>query len=267
MLRPMSRWVILALVALLAACDDESQQACEPGNAERCAVGESCAVDRTGTPVCIGPGQAEEGALCRLAEDPTALDPAVHCGAEMGCVRISGVSRCLRFCTPGLDRDPCQPEGDAPLSVGKDPELLRDFARCVGVLPDRPEIGLCVLPCRPDRRVGCPDTPAECVAFADDCPTGTVCGIDPQAPVPVCVPEGAALEGETCGGESGCALGLLCARIDGRARCAMPTNENDGCPSDRIKVPVAGVYDPLVRNEGTLQSVCLPSAPETPTAP
>lgn len=269
MLGPMSRAFTVvaaacALMAALAACSDESQQACEPGNAERCAADETCAVDRSGTPLCVQPGQADEGALCRLSDAPATLDPAARCGADLGCARIAGVSRCLRFCTPGLDADPCQPEGDAPLFVGSGPEVLQSFARCVGVLPDRPEIGLCVLPCRADRLDGC-TLPEVCAAHPDDCPAGTVCGVDPQSPIPICVPAGAGVEGDDCGGESGCAGGLLCVRVDGRSRCALPTNQDDGCPPDRLKVPVAGVYDPLVRGGSTLQSVCVrPELESTP---
>lgn len=252
----------LLCAALLGACDDEGQQACEPGQATRCEEGQTCAVDGAGTPVCVSPGTAVEGALCRFADDPAGLDPAVHCAETLGCARVSGVSRCVRFCDPSLTLDPCRPDGPAPIIVGDDPRRLQQAARCVGVLPDRPEIGVCVLPCRPDRVDGCIE-PGVCAAFPDDCPADTVCGVDPQASIPVCVPAGVGIAGDACGGERGCQAGLLCARIDGESRCQLATNRQDLCPTGYRKVALAGVDDPLVSTGGALEAVCLPPVAES----
>lgn len=251
----------LLALALLGAwvtgCDDELQQACEPGLSDRCEPGLTCAIDRTGTPLCLAPGAAEEGALCRLADDVDSLEPAVHCAENLGCVRVSGVSRCMRFCA--VDR-PCRSGDPAPVGVGDGQLRLRQAARCVGVLPDRPEIGLCVLPCRPDRIEGCV-APGVCAAFPEDCPEGAVCGVDPQAPIPVCVPAGAGVVGDRCDGELGCQAGLLCARIDGESQCQLATNLSDVCPDGHRKVPLAGVDDPLVSMGDALEAVCVPLTP------
>jgi len=254
---------IVLLGALLGACADERQQECQPGRTDLCIDGETCAVDRQGTPICIPPGAAEEGDLCRLADGPESFEAAAHCEMALGCARISGVSRCVRFCTPGLEDDECQPRGLAPFVVGDSVQRLRQAARCAGVLPDRPEIGVCVLPCRPDRRAGCIE-PDICAAFPDDCPDGTVCGVDPQAPIPVCVPAGDGAAGDACHGELGCRRGLLCARIDGASRCHLATNQVDTCPTGHRKVPLAGVDDPLVRTGEALEAVCVPEATDDP---
>lgn len=249
--------LLVLLGGLCAACDDELQQACEPGRAGLCEAGQTCAIDQAGTPVCIAPGAAEEGALCRLAADPADLEPAVHCAEDLGCVRVSGVSRCMRFCA--ADR-PCSSGEPAPIMVGDGQRRLRQAARCVGVLPDRPEIGLCVLPCRTDRVAGCIQ-PGVCAAFPEDCPEGAVCGVDPQAPIPVCVPAGAGAIGDLCDGERGCQAGLLCARIDGDSRCQLATNLSDTCPDGYRKVPLAGVDDPLVSTGEALEAVCVERVP------
>lgn len=247
--------IALALAAGWAGCDDDSQQACVPGEVERC-PGETCAVDRDGTPLCVAPGTAEEGDLCRLADEPTTVEPAVRCGVGLGCLRVAGVSRCLRFCNPTLDFEPCEPDGNRRITPGAGPALLRQFTRCVGVLPDRPEIGVCVLPCRPDRIEGCV-LAGVCSAYPDDCPARTVCGLSPQAPIPLCVPAGIGTEGQVCSAEQGCAAGLLCARIDGEARCRLATNVRDACPPNRRKVPLAGVSDPQVVVEDRVEEVCV----------
>ncbi len=249
--------IALALAAGWAGCDDDSQQACVPGEVERC-PGETCAVDRDGTPLCVAPGTAEEGDLCRLADEPTTVEPAVRCGVGLGCLRVAGVSRCLRFCNPTLDFEPCEPDGNRRITPGAGPALLRQFTRCVGVLPDRPEIGVCVLPCRPDRGECVAEQDAPCSAYPDDCPEASVCGLNPQAPFPLCVPDGAGAEGDVCDAERGCGAGLLCTRIDGESRCRLATDTDDACPDTHRAVPVAGVVDPLVVMTVRLESICLP---------
>lgn len=252
--------IVIALAALSpgwSGCSDDNVQECVPGEDERC-PDQTCAVDRAGTPLCVEPGAAEEGALCRQADDPSAVEASVRCGVGLGCLRVAGVSRCLRFCDPTLDFDTCAPEGNRRITPGAGPELLRAYARCVGVLPDRPEVGVCVLPCRPDRSDTCEGDEDVCAAFPDDCPTATTCGLNPQAPMPLCVPEGAGVEGAPCDAEAGCAAGLLCTRIDGVSRCRLATDARDGCPAGYRSAPVPGVIDPLVVMTVRLESVCLP---------
>lgn len=254
--------ILIALAALIPAwsgCSDDNVQECVPGEDERC-PGQTCAVDREGTPLCVEPGTAEEGDLCRLDDDPSAVEAGLRCGMGLGCLRVAGVSRCLRFCDPTLDFNGCEPDGNRRITPGAGPELLRDYTRCAGVLPDRPEVGVCVLPCRPDRSDTCDDDVAVCAAFPDDCPAATTCGLNPQAPMPLCVPAGLGAEGEPCDAEAGCAAGLLCTRIDGQSLCRLATDARDGCPADYRAVPVPGVIDPLVVMTVRLESVCLPRA-------
>lgn len=254
--------LIAALMASLlasAACDDENLQACDPGETERCPEGEACAVDPEGTPRCVPPGLADEGDACRIATDSRPVAEAERCAAGLGCLRVAGVSRCLRFCDPALSVDECRPEGPSPVQPGLGAERLRQFARCAAVLPDRPEIGACVLPCRPERQPNC-DTPGTCAAFGDDCPGGAVCGLAPAAPVPVCVPAGDGVEGAACDAERACAEGLLCARLDGEARCRFAPDTNDACPMGRTAAPLPGIDDP-VTTAAVPERVCVPVDP------
>lgn len=250
----------MALTALtaLTACDDDRTQACVPGRADRCATGETCGVDATGTPRCALPGDAPEGALCQSAgPDEAEPDPAVRCAETLGCLRVAGVSRCLRFCDPAAREDTCRPQGN--IAVGPGGVQIRDLARCAAVLPDRPEIGLCVLPCRPDRRPDCAppaDEAGDCPAYPDDCPDPTACGLAPAAPFALCVPTGDAPLDAPCDATTPCAPGLLCARLDGATACRLPVDLADGCPPGLDSRPLAGTDDPFA--PGTVQQVCLP---------
>lgn len=252
---PLIPFAVFFALAALAGCDDERSQVCVPGVADRCAEGQTCNVDSSGTPRCITPGDQPEGALCVAA--PPGIDdadPAGRCQAELGCLRVAGVSRCLRFCDPSARVDPCPEDTVGIGAAGID---LADFARCAAVLPDRPEIGICVLPCRADRRRNCIDDPADCRAHPGDCPGETTCGISPAAPYSVCVPTGEAALGEPCGPRAACAAGLLCTRLDGDATCRRPVDLADTCPEGSAVQPLAGTADPF-GGEAGVQKVCLP---------
>lgn len=259
-LAPLARLALLTLLAL-PGCEDDRTQVCAPGRPDRCPAGQTCNVDSTGTPRCTTPGDALEGALCRVA--PTGDDADAdadsnasnRCADGLGCLRIAGVSRCLRFCDPAARQDPCRPAGN--IAVGPGGVRLSDFARCAALLPDRPEIGVCVLPCRPERAPGCdpiPD-PAACAAHPDDCPEATTCGVTPAAPFPLCVPAGDAPLDAPCDPATPCAPGLICARLDGTAACRLPVDLTDACPSGLIPSPLAGTDDAFA---DTVQQVCLP---------
>lgn len=255
-MKPLTRLLALVALTTLLGCDDDRTQVCAPGRADRCPAGETCNVDGAGTPRCITPGDALEGALCRVApagEDDA--DPTHRCAAGLGCLRVAGVSRCLRFCDPAARQDPCRPAGD--IAVGPGGVRIGDFARCAALLPDRPEIGVCVLPCRPERALGCDPTgdPAACAAHPDDCPAATTCGVAPAAPFPVCVPLGDAALDAPCDPATPCAPGLLCARLDGAAACRLPVDVRGGCPSGLIPSPLAGTGDAFADD---VQAVCLP---------
>lgn len=250
---------ILLLLALAAGCDAVRQQACVPGESALCAPGETCAVDATGTPTCTLPGEAIEGALCRIDE---AADGAELCAETYGCLRVAGVSRCLKFCDPVATTDPCGPQGDTiPVPItrgGRHPTW--PWSSCAAVLPERVDIGACVLPCRLGQALDCPLGEA-CPEHPGDCPDGTTCGVALGAPFPVCMPIGVAGFDRPCGGGGLCAAGLVCARADDAARCQLPAVVTDGnvlldpCPNGGRPRPLAGAFDPTT---GVPFEVCLP---------
>ena len=97
------RHLALALLALgVLSCGEASRgRVCEPVRQTGCPNGRTCTVEDDGVPLCVAPGPGAEGDVCADAAD---------CGDGLGCVRVAGVARCLRFCLPVVDTDFLQPE-------------------------------------------------------------------------------------------------------------------------------------------------------------
>lgn len=220
----------MAVVLALAAwgCSEASQaRKCEPTTGKGCESGERCVVAQSGAPDCVTGG-------LDLAEGDRCTGPT-DCAAGMGCISAFGTSRCLRFCVPAVDtnEDPCRAE-----TALVDPEALHrfaDFGRCLASLPDRPDIGVCVLPCEPGG-----DDP-ECLS----------CGLVLGLGMATCVAPGEAAEGEGCGVAAACDVDLFCE--PNTATCRAPAVEA-GCAAGSPQV-IPGVRDPLTFRD---YEVCVP---------
>ncbi|MCA9548377.1 MAG: hypothetical protein KC613_28440, partial [Myxococcales bacterium] len=203
---PVAPLLLAALLPFASGCTTGSRErACDPVQQTGCASGR-CVVDAAGAPACLEPvADAPEGSLC---------DAPDVCAAGLGCARVAGVARCLRFCATAGGSDECvAARADDPV-----PAEVRAEALCAVAIPDRSDLGLCVLPCRPG--VG-------------DCPDGTRCGVAEGIGLLTCVPAGTLGVGAPCGGTlDSCAGGLACAPMGPGRTCAPLVAGADDCPLD-----------------------------------
>jgi hypothetical protein len=230
------------LFGLWACTTGTRDRACDPVARTGCAADLRCVILADGAPACVASSGANrgEGQLCE-ADD--------MCGAGLGCVRLLGVARCLRLCATAARPDLCvaatvEPsEQEAAPDAPAAPFELRASARCLVALPDRPDLGACVLPCR--------------LGVLEDCPEATTCTGSEVLGWSVCQPvpaEGAGALGAACGaGSLGCEVGLVCAALGDRRVCMAPAVA--GCADDtvRMELPLAASTD-----DGAAPAVCAP---------
>lgn len=206
------------LLALILGCGESSRgRDCEPARQSGCEGDRLCAVAANGTPTCFNPvaTPAAEGDLCEAAD---------ACDAGLGCLRVGGVARCLRFCEPSTATDrPCL---DGAIPPGTHP--LSEQARCLAVVVDRPDIGACALPCRTE--------------IVSDCPAGLACAPSLLAGMALCAEPGSAQAGEDCGPDVPCDAGLACV-AEGSALVCRPYIGPAGCPAGELSRPIPGVID------------------------
>ena len=251
----------LALSLTLVACGEPSQsRRCEPAEGSGCTGEESCKVDATGRPICSRDGEVSEGGLCELPED---------CAEGLGCLRLFGLPRCLRFCHTELDPVEACRESFDEASTGELGEvddlcpgalaleldgapvcrhLFSEHARCIAQLPDRPDIGICAFPCDPSIE-------------QPGCPKGSRCDLAIEAEMAVCQPdsESGAREEEPCGPAQPCQTGLLCLPFGPDQRCLRPALEQR-CSSTELRT-LGLARDPI---HGGRYSVCLRCLPIGP---
>lgn len=214
----------LSIGAILTACESGSKQrACEPVLQVGCSSGQTCGLDRDGVPACVAIGEGVEGDSCVEASD---------CGDGLGCIRLRGVARCLRFCAPSADSSPCADDsGTHPHS---------EFAECIGVAIDRADIGICVLPC----------TPAE-----PHCPDALGCGPVAEAGMAMCQPIGVLGADEDCDGRQACGEGLACVAHGERFVCRR--YDLDGCGEAAVSISVPGILDVVNEAEIRVCATCV----------
>lgn len=232
------RWstsIVFAWVApaALAACVEASRErACEPVDGSGCGRGERCVVDELGVPFCSAGGAesvVETGGAC---DGPNACRAAGE-----GCVSLFGLARCLPFCSPG--RLDAEERCAAPASDGGE---IR--GRCLAILPDRPDIGVCVFPCDPaDPFVG-----EEAVSAGERltrCPAeDATCALTAELDFAVCtgaVGAAPADEGPApCGPRAPCPPRFLCASWGDGNRCRPASPRVEGCAEGEAERILAG---------------------------
>jgi hypothetical protein len=220
--------LVLLSALILPACEDGSKRRrCEPALQQGCPANQTCGLQNDGTPDCFPIGAGKEGDACIEAAD---------CGADLGCIRIHGVARCLRFCVPGDDPTlPCEAGADRT-----DPHRFSGEALCLGAAIDRPDIGICVLPCDP----------------ADDqCPADMACGLVLEAGFPACRPVGEQQAGEICDTVRECAPGLGCVPYGERFVCRAFRRET--CAEGTVAWPVPGFLNVVTGDELTVCADCV----------
>jgi hypothetical protein len=234
---------VVAGLALAACAAGDHGRDCEPVRDQGCHGGEHCVVDAEGVPRCVEPGIVETGDVCASWDD--CRDPGV------GCVDLYGVARCLPFCGPDL-ADP-----DARCAWGEPKPAL---GRCQALLPDRPDIGVCVYHCNPALPLFTPGDPAlDAASRLDLCPSTATCALPVDLDHAVCSGDvgPAGDEPRPCGPDAPCPAGRLCAPYGAGARCrAVPDHESRAC-TDSDERPVALTDDPGQSEDDQLK-VCLP---------
>ncbi len=229
--------LLLPILALALGCGESSSaRRCEPTDNTGCPSGQHCTVDRDGAPVCLAPAPAYvEGAACEGPED---------CGEGLGCLRVLGVARCLRFCVPDTEAplDPCADgyrdadEGGHPLTV---------VARCLATLV-RPGIGACTMPCRPEEATV-------------DCPEGAACRVEDGLEMPLCGAAGDAELDNDCSAERPCRPGLFCAPRFGGGVCRPPADAEGRCADQASFAQVLpGALHPLTGGDLLACVACAP---------
>lgn len=215
--------------AILPACGDGSKRrACEPVQQTGCNSGQTCGLEPDGTPICVDIGLGTEGAGCTIQAD---------CGADLGCMRVHGVARCLRFCTPGDDPTDACAGGSGLADAHPDSAA----AVCLGTVIDRADIGVCVLPCTPT---------------AAACPEGAACGLIVEAGIAACRPVGTQTEGATCDPGRLCEAGLGCVPYADRYVCR-PFKTDADCPDTASALPVAGFVNQVDNTELVVCANCV----------
>lgn len=220
--------MLLIAAGIVSACEDGSKQRrCQPALQTGCADGQTCGLQLDGTPDCFDIGAGKEGDACTAPGD---------CGASLGCIRLHGVARCLRFCTPGDDPStPCQ--------AGAQAENAHRFsadALCLGAAIDRPDIGICMLPCDP----------------ADDqCPAEMACGLVLEAGFAACRPVGEQQAGEICDTVRECGPGLGCVPYGERFVCR--AFRQGACADSTVPWPVPGFINQVSGEELTVCAECV----------
>lgn len=233
--------VLGCLLGSGAACSTGSRErACNLVTGTGCSGRLQCMVDAEGTPICGVPNGDARG-------DGQACSAADQCAQGLGCVRVAGVARCARFCESVERPDPCVDvgPGNGSAAFPDYADAVRDDARCVGVLPDRPDLGVCVLPCR--------------LGVLGDCPGGSTCGLPRGFPAPTCIPEGPVGELEPCGAVSGgCTVSLVCATIGGVSRVCLPPPTPEGtCEGGMTVQALGGVASEIDLSAPQICSPCL----------
>ncbi|MFN3198146.1 MAG: hypothetical protein ACE366_06980 [Bradymonadia bacterium] len=241
-----AKWILAAaLWPLLPACDQgATARTCDPRRTDECEAEQFCTVDGDGVPYCADlPDAGVDGDR----GDPagTACTDSSTCREGQGCIELYGVSRCLPFCTPGDADDSqctvCEGVGDL--------EVCRGGGSCQAVLPDRPDIGACVLPCQPLSETA--QLPFEI------CPAASRCDFIPEVSPATCVaPQTPAVQvDQPCGLVGACEEGLWCTPVPADLRpegvesvalCLPAVDAAGACEEKRTAITLStDTYTPL----------------------
>lgn len=230
------RFIKVLLVLLCAACSNANvDQACRPELQTGCPQDKFCTITKAGDSVCIDRelGRVNEGAICESftsSSEAPAISDGV-CAPGLACVQDGDVARCLALCDAAADVvQACQ---------------VQDFqrhvyaaqSRCAMRVSDRPEIGLCKLPCL----FG---------ASGEDggCPEGTSCGLRPDDRQAQCLVDGHIALGGACSPNCMCSAGLVCVPEANRSACRSSLTVS-GCGDTHFLEEVEGSVDPLSQSD------------------
>lgn len=236
------------VILCLACSSDDADQVCRPELQTGCPETAFCTITTTGSSVCIETelGRLSEGDICESFEsiNDAATITAGVCAPGMACVQDGDLARCLVLCDAAADAvNACQVQGVERHVYGAQ-------SRCVMRVADRPEIGLCKLPCFFGGS-----------GMAGGCPEGTTCGLRPDDRQAQCLVDGETEIGGACSPNCMCSAGLVCVpgTHGGACRSAQTVS---GCGDTHFLGEVNGSVDPLVQSdEGQAYAYCTRCTP------
>lgn len=206
-------------------------------------------------PACAEPGPEStksRGEACGGPND--CRDP------QVGCVALYGIARCLPFC----DADAADADDGCDLASPAGGELR---GRCVAVLPNRPDIGVCVYPCDPAAPYfdeSTDDTDDDTIRVTH-CPEAiATCSVALDLGHAVCSGNVGAGDVTRCGPSAPCPPRQLCAPYDDAGRCRVAAGGDEVCAEGEPLVPLPDspeyrVCEPcrvVIREGGAYLSAC-----------
>jgi hypothetical protein len=218
---------------LMACASSDVDQVCRPELQAGCPEGLFCTITQAGVSVCLDAelGRLSEGMACESFESQAdaLTQPLGVCGQGTACIQDGGVTRCLRLCNAAADVvTSCQ----AP-QEGETRHEYAALSRCTMRVADRPEIGVCRLPCK----FGGSGEDA-------GCPAGTSCGVLADDRRAQCLSDGEVTISGACGPNCMCSSGLVCVPDAEGASCRVAITSS-GCGDTHFLGQVEGSVDQL----------------------
>jgi hypothetical protein len=218
---------------IMACASNDVDQVCRPELQAGCSDGQFCSITQTGASVCLDTelGRLTEGMACEpfVSQAEALIKASGVCGPGTACVQDGSVTRCLWLCDAAADMTTsCQSSEDG--------EMRHEFAglsRCTMRVADRPEIGICRLPCRFGKS-----------GEAGGCPEGSSCGLLADDRRAQCLLDGEVALAGACGPNCMCSAGLVCVPNEESASCREAIRSS-GCDDTHFLGEVEGSVDQL----------------------
>ncbi len=220
------RFKTFLLCSMIFACEDnQNQRECEPTTNFGCSKNQSCIVNENGIPKCakLKTRALKIGDLCEEIDD---------CDMGLSCIHFFGMNRCLPSCSLDVSveegTNQCKALSLSNTLICEDQALWAQ-SQCISYIYDRPDIGFCVIPCRPWRD--------DCRQYGDE----YTCQITPELPFAICMSHGTQDLNDECGGSQGnCKNGLHCIQQGKVFRCANGLKPDEICGNESLISTIYG---------------------------
>ncbi len=217
----------------MACASSDVDQVCRPELQSGCSQASFCSITKSGVSVCIANelGRLSEGSLCEsfIDESDALTKPEGVCGQGMACIQDGSLARCLTLCDAASDStQSCQSE-----FTDGSRHIFGEQSQCVMRVADRPEIGVCRLPCQ-----------FGLSGDAAGCPEDTTCGLLADDRKAQCLPDGEMLVSGACGPNCMCSSGLVCVPEAYGSVCRSSVTVS-GCGDTHFLGEVEGSVDEL----------------------
>jgi hypothetical protein len=245
--------IIFSMTVLIACSENSTIRICEPTLSQGCPKNKRCTLNDSSKPVC------------RSIADPTnakgideSCEQAEDCLSGLGCIRRFGVKVCAQFCTKDEDLKvtySCQNGSQESKDwIAEQSELRQTIVelQLCALQTIRPDISLCIAPCVPGADTfaagGCEDhqnNNAEAHLFN--------CNFSRALPFTVCMENGTAQLGETCGIQEQCVFPNACMQNFDVKQCMLLEEDDHECPPYHLLRFASGKRNPI---NGSLYGSC-----------